>query len=81
MIAMVGMLAIVLDLVTFDHYGLARAAVVLGALTLLSGIALIGARRGWIGDDRLFVALRVGHVVLGVFMTLYLVGAYLVTPA
>jgi hypothetical protein len=79
-IAMAGPLAIVPALVSFDHYGLARAAVVLSALTLLSGIALLAARRGWIGDDRLLVALRVGHVVVGVFMTLYLVGAYLVTP-
>jgi len=67
-------------LVSFDHYGLARAAVALGVLTLVSGIALVFARRGWIGDDRLFVALRVAHVVVGVFMTLYLLGAYLVTP-
>ncbi|WP_136687575.1 hypothetical protein [Halorhabdus amylolytica] len=66
--------------VTFDHYGLARAAVVLGALTLISGIALIFDRRGWIGDDRLFVALRVAHVIVSVFMTLDLLGAYLVTP-
>ena len=67
--------------VSFDHYGLARAAVVLGAITLLTGILLIGVRRGWIGDDRVLAAVRIAHVVMGVFMLLYLLGAYLFTPA
>ena len=66
--------------VSFDHYGLANAAVLLGILTLISGLGLIGTRQGWVGDDRLYVVLRIGHIVFGVFMTLYVFGAYLFTP-
>ena len=65
---------------TFDHYGLATAAVTLGAVTLVTGVWLLVDRYGTAFQPPWRTVLRILHVVVGVFMTAYLIGAYLCTP-
>jgi hypothetical protein len=66
--------------VTVDHHGLGTAAVVLGVVTLMTGLGLLLDRYGLTVRATWRTVIRVIHVVVGVFTTTYLVGAYLFTP-
>ena len=65
---------------SFSHYGLANTTLTLAIVTLLTGVVLV-VDRYWAGSRSPWrTIVRVLHVVVGVFMTAYLIGTYLWTP-
>jgi hypothetical protein len=66
--------------VSFSHYGLANTTLTLAIVTLLTGVLLVVDRYWAGGRSHWRTIVRVLHVVVGVFMTAYLVGTYLWTP-
>lgn len=69
-----------LDALTFSHHGLASTTLVLAVLTTVTGFVLLGARYGFPPRERGQTAVRWGHIVLGVCMTVYLFGTYFLGP-
>jgi hypothetical protein len=65
---------------SFSHYGLALATLVLTVVTFLTGVALLVARYGYTIRENRRTVVRVVHVVGGVFMTLYLLATYVCPP-
>lgn len=81
---MIGLLSGVAGLISADvsveHHGLGTAALVLGVVTLITGVGLLLERHSIADRPYWRTVIRVIHVVVGVFTTAYLVGAYLFTP-
>jgi hypothetical protein len=67
--------------ISFHHYGLANATLALAVVTFLTGVVLLAGRYGYVVREHWHTVVRVTHVVVGIAMTLYLLGTYLFTPA
>lgn len=70
----------ILDALTVSHHGLASTTLVLAVLTTITGFMLLGTRYGFPPRERGQTAVRWGHIVLGVCLTLYLLGTYFFVP-
>jgi hypothetical protein len=66
--------------VFFSHRGLATTTLAHAVVTLVTGIALVAARRGYPPRGRWRSVVRVAHTAFGVLMVVYLVATYLIVP-
>lgn len=64
----------------FSHWGLATTTVAHAVLTLVTGVALLAARRGYGPRGRWLAVLRVAHTTFGVLMVVSLIATYLIVP-
>ncbi|WP_379795655.1 hypothetical protein [Haloplanus sp. GCM10025708] len=66
--------------IVFSHWGLATTTVAHAVLTLVTGIASLAERYGYLPWERWRGILRVAHTAFGVLLVVYLLATYLIVP-